>query len=63
VTDWVSQSRELLKKRTLPEAKTAFEFISSALEISSHSDILMEMKAEALLTVCISKEHFTPMNC
>ncbi|XP_051202988.1 uncharacterized protein [Lolium perenne] len=51
VTDWVSQSRELLKKRTLPEAKTAFEFISSALEISSHSDILMEMKAEALLTL------------
>ncbi|KAM0857622.1 hypothetical protein ACQ4PT_048351 [Festuca glaucescens] len=51
VTNWVSQSRELLKKRTLPEAKTAFEFISSALEISSHSDILMEMKAEALLTL------------
>ncbi|XP_047095411.1 uncharacterized protein LOC124707765 isoform X2 [Lolium rigidum] len=51
VTDWVSQSRELLKKGTLPEAKTAFEFISSALEISSHSDTLMEMKAEALLTL------------
>lgn len=51
VADWISQSRELLKKRTLPEAKTALEFISSALEISSHSDNLMEMKAEALLTL------------
>uniref|UniRef100_A0ACD5TGN9 Uncharacterized protein n=1 Tax=Avena sativa TaxID=4498 RepID=A0ACD5TGN9_AVESA len=51
VTDWISQSRELLKKRTLPDAKTALEFISSALEISTHSDNLMEMKAEALLTL------------
>lgn len=51
VADWISQSRELLRKRTLPEAKTALEFISSALEISSHSDNLMEMKAEALLTL------------
>ncbi|KAK1683146.1 hypothetical protein QYE76_043994 [Lolium multiflorum] len=61
VTGWVSQPRDLLKRRTLHEAKTAFEFISSALETSSHSDILMEMKAEALLTVCM--EYFTAMNC
>uniref|UniRef100_A0ACD5TAA7 Uncharacterized protein n=1 Tax=Avena sativa TaxID=4498 RepID=A0ACD5TAA7_AVESA len=51
VADWISQSRELLTKRTLPDAKTALEFISSALEISTHSDNLMEMKAEALLTL------------
>ncbi|KAI5018166.1 hypothetical protein ZWY2020_043054 [Hordeum vulgare] len=51
VADCISQARELLKKRTLPEAKTALELISSALHISSHSDNLMEMKAEALLTL------------
>ncbi|XP_048536280.1 uncharacterized protein LOC125514940 isoform X2 [Triticum urartu] len=51
VADCISQSRELLKKRTLPDAETALDLISSALHISSHSDNLMEMKAEALLTL------------
>uniref|UniRef100_A0A0E0L1U9 J domain-containing protein n=1 Tax=Oryza punctata TaxID=4537 RepID=A0A0E0L1U9_ORYPU len=51
VADWISQSKELLKKRTVPEATMALELISNALNISSHSDKLMEMKAEALLTL------------
>ncbi|XP_006654330.3 uncharacterized protein LOC102708337 isoform X2 [Oryza brachyantha] len=51
VADWISKSKELLKKRTVPEATLALELISSALRISSHSDKLMEMKAEALLTL------------
>lgn len=54
VADWISQSKELLKKRTSPDAKTALDLISNALHISPHSDSLMEMKAEALLMVCIS---------
>ncbi|GJM88421.1 hypothetical protein PR202_ga04480 [Eleusine coracana subsp. coracana] len=45
----ISQSKELLKKRTFPEAKTALDLISSALYISPYSDSLMEIKAEALL--------------
>lgn len=52
MVDWISLSEELLKKRTVSEATTALQFISNALHISSHSDKLMEMKAEALLTVC-----------
>uniref|UniRef100_A0A0E0PLP2 J domain-containing protein n=1 Tax=Oryza rufipogon TaxID=4529 RepID=A0A0E0PLP2_ORYRU len=51
VVDWISLSEELLKKRTVSEATTALQFISNALHISSHSDKLMEMKAEALLTL------------
>lgn len=58
MADCISQSRELLKKRTLPDAETALDLISSALHISSHSDNLMEMKAEALLMVCISSLRF-----
>jgi hypothetical protein len=53
VADWISQSKELLKKRTSPEARTALDLISNALHISPHSDSLMEIKAEALLVVCI----------
>jgi hypothetical protein len=53
VADWICQSKELLKKRTSPEARTALDLISNALHISPHSDSLMEMKAEALLAVCI----------
>ncbi|XP_062231256.1 uncharacterized protein LOC133928786 [Phragmites australis] len=49
VADWISQSKELLQKRTSPEARTALDLISNALHISPHSDSLMEMKAEALL--------------
>jgi DnaJ family protein C protein 7 len=54
VTDWVSQCRELLEKRTSPEATKALELISNALHICPHSDSLKEMKADALLMVCIS---------
>ncbi|XP_066363209.1 uncharacterized protein [Miscanthus floridulus] len=49
VTDWVSQCKELLEKRTSPEATKALELISNALHICPHSDSLKEMKAEALL--------------
>ncbi|KAK3135752.1 hypothetical protein QOZ80_5BG0422960 [Eleusine coracana subsp. coracana] len=49
VASSISQSKELLKKRTFPEAKTALDLISSALYISPYSDSLMEIKAEALL--------------
>ncbi|WVZ98297.1 hypothetical protein U9M48_043758 [Paspalum notatum var. saurae] len=49
VRDWVSQCKELLEKKTSPEAKIVLELISNALHISSHSDSLKEIKAEALL--------------
>ncbi|CAL4893242.1 unnamed protein product [Urochloa decumbens] len=51
VTEWVSQCKDLLEKRTFPEATTALELISNALHISPHWDSLKEMKAEALLTL------------
>ncbi|KAL6620149.1 hypothetical protein ACP70R_035288 [Stipagrostis hirtigluma subsp. patula] len=49
VADWISQSKELLKKRTSSEATEALELISNGLQLSPRSDSLMEMKAEALL--------------
>lgn len=49
VTEWASQCKGLLEKRTSPEATTALELISNALHISPHWDSLKEMKAEALL--------------
>ncbi|CAN6355391.1 unnamed protein product [Urochloa humidicola] len=51
VTQWVSQCKDLLEKRTSPEATTALKLISNALHISPHWDSLKEMKAEALLTL------------
>ncbi|CAN6333300.1 unnamed protein product [Urochloa humidicola] len=51
VTQWLSQCKDLLEKRTSPEATTALELISNALHISPHWDSLKEMKAEALLTL------------
>ncbi|CAL4907861.1 unnamed protein product [Urochloa decumbens] len=51
VTEWVSQCKDLLEKRTSPEATTALKLISNALHISPHWDDLKEMKAEALLTL------------
>jgi hypothetical protein len=53
VTEWVSQCKGLLEKRTSAEATTALELISNALHISPHWDSLKEMKAKALLMVCI----------
>ncbi|AQK85020.1 Heat shock protein DnaJ with tetratricopeptide repeat [Zea mays] len=49
VTDWVSQCKEFLERRTSPEATKALELISNALHICPHSDSVKEMKAEALL--------------
>jgi DnaJ family protein C protein 7 len=62
VTEWVSQCKELLEKRASPEATTALELISNALHISPHSDSLKEMKAEALLMVCIPFISVSSMN-
>ncbi|XP_072982402.1 uncharacterized protein [Typha latifolia] len=49
VSDCIIQSDELLPKRTPSEVARALELISDALLISTQSDNLMEMKAEALL--------------
>ncbi|CAN6351235.1 unnamed protein product [Urochloa humidicola] len=49
VAEWVSQCKDLLEKRTSPEATRAIKLISNALHISPHWDSLKEMKAEALL--------------
>lgn len=48
------QSEEHLLKRTSDEVSRALQLISDALTISTHSDNLMEMKAEALLMVFVS---------
>nr|CAD1840027.1 unnamed protein product [Ananas comosus var. bracteatus] len=49
VSDYMIQSEEHLLKRTSDEVSRALQLISEALTISTHSDNLMEMKAEALL--------------
>jgi DnaJ homolog subfamily C member 7 len=54
VIDWVSLCKELIEKKTSPEATKALELISNALHICPYSDSLKEMKAETLLMVCIS---------
>lgn len=54
VSDYMIQSEEHLLKRTSDEVSRALQLISDALTISTHSDNLMEMKAEALLMVFVS---------
>ncbi|XP_010938663.1 uncharacterized protein [Elaeis guineensis] len=49
VADYIVRAKELLLKRTPNEVTQALQFISEALSISSHSENLLEMKAEALL--------------
>ena len=52
MADYIVQAKELILKRTPNEVTKALQLISEALSISAHSENLMEMKAEALLTVC-----------
>jgi len=43
-----------LHRRTADDAEKALEHINEALAISSYSEKLLQMKAEALFMVCIS---------
>ncbi len=43
---------ELLQRSTSNDAETALEVIAEGLMISSHSEKLLEMKADALFVVC-----------
>lgn len=52
MADHVGQAEELLHKKTFDEVTKALQLISESLLISTHSERLMEWKAEALLMVC-----------
>lgn len=52
VSDCMNRSSELLDQRTSSDIETALGIIDEALIISSFSEKLLEMKAEALLMVC-----------
>lgn len=47
----MKQSAELLRRRTSSDAESALGVIAQALTISSYCEKLLEMKADALLTV------------
>ncbi|KAL0929017.1 hypothetical protein M5K25_000956 [Dendrobium thyrsiflorum] len=49
LNDLIDQSSTLLTKRTQDDATKVLEIISEALSIASYSEILLEMKAEALV--------------
>lgn len=49
VSDCITQSAELLRKKTPEDVECALKFIDEALRISSCSEKLLEMKADALL--------------
>ncbi|RDX64417.1 DnaJ-like subfamily C member 7, partial [Mucuna pruriens] len=55
VSDAINHSAQLLQ-RTVSDAESALEHINEALMISSYSEKLLEMKAEALLMLCRYKE-------
>ncbi|KAK7244507.1 hypothetical protein RIF29_39330 [Crotalaria pallida] len=48
VFECINNAAELLKKRTSDSASTALEVLTTALSISSYSEKLLQMKAEAL---------------
>jgi DnaJ family protein C protein 7 len=50
----MNRSTELLKRGMSSDVETALEVIAEALMISSYSEKLLEMKAEALFMVCSS---------
>ncbi|ESW04234.1 hypothetical protein PHAVU_011G078000 [Phaseolus vulgaris] len=52
VSDVINHSAQLLLRRTSSDAERALEHINEALMISSYSEKLLEMKAEALLMLC-----------
>lgn len=56
VSDVINHSAQLLQRRTSSDAERALEHINEALMISSYSEKLLEMKAEALLMLCRYEE-------
>lgn len=52
VIEYTNRSMKLLDQRNTDAALTALELISEALSVSSCSETLLEMKAEALCLVC-----------
>lgn len=52
VADHVGQVEEILQKRASNEVTKALQLVTESLLISTHSERLMERKAEALLMVC-----------
>ncbi|MED6181458.1 hypothetical protein PIB30_019533 [Stylosanthes scabra] len=56
VSDLINLSAELLQRSTSSDAEGALQHINEALMISSHSEKLLEMKAEALSMMCRYEE-------
>ncbi|KAK7264065.1 hypothetical protein RJT34_31668 [Clitoria ternatea] len=56
VSDLINHSTLLLQRRTSSDVERALEHINEALMISSLSEKLLEMKAEALLVLCRYEE-------
>ncbi|KAL5182006.1 DnaJ subfamily C member 7 [Glycine soja] len=56
VSELINHSDELLQRRTAADAERALELINEALVISSYSEKLLEMKAEALFMLCRYEE-------
>nr|KYP52644.1 DnaJ isogeny subfamily C member 7 [Cajanus cajan] len=56
VSELINHSDELLQRRTAADAERALEHINEALMISSYSEKLLEMKAEALYMLCRYEE-------
>lgn len=52
MTDYINCSAKLLEQKTSEAASSALKRINEALSISSCSEKLLEMKAEALYMVC-----------
>ncbi|XP_027360431.1 uncharacterized protein LOC113868759 isoform X2 [Abrus precatorius] len=56
VSDFINHAAQLLQRRTSSDAERALEHINEALIISSYSEKLLEMKAEAFLMLCRYEE-------
>lgn len=52
MTEYINCSGKLLEQKTSEAASSALERINEALSISSCSEKLLEMKADALYMVC-----------
>lgn len=53
VAEYTSHSSQLMEQKTDDAALSALDLIDEAISISLYSEKLLEMKAEALLMVCI----------
>lgn len=53
-----NRSAKIMEQRTSDAALSALEIIDDALSISSYSEKLLEMKAEALIMVCNYSTYF-----